>query len=229
MLTLKKRGKNKRDVAKVCPLLSFGFCKKMKAEDDEICEIDIRDKESNKSNKHNISNKSNESHNCADSADSDDFNESQYRTAIPILPPILPLISKPNFPKSLYVDPYLQYKGLAMWSCFISIEEERRYIEFLDSCPWQPEYNRRTQCFGKLYSYSSNSSYSRNISSSYPFPPIFHPLADRLVQMGIFSPDNIPVSLVCNEYVGKQRIGAHVDRGYSGRVIAGISLGDLVI
>jgi len=99
---------------------------------------------------------------------------------------------------------------------FISRDEERSLIRVVDSLPWRDDYQRRTQYYGGVY--------TRSGLNPRPIPEGLQFLIERFVRMGVYSRQDPPTSVACNEYVNNQGIGAHVDQEDFGDAVANVSL-----
>lgn len=108
--------------------------------------------------------------------------------------------------------------GLQYIPDFITVEEERQLVQFIDAQPWNTDLRRRTQHYGYRYDYTK----STIDDPLGPLPCSFDMLCDRLVQRGIF--EDRPVQVIVNEYEPGQGISPHIDKSVFGPVVASLSL-----
>lgn len=97
--------------------------------------------------------------------------------------------------------------GLEYKREFITSEEQKRLISFIDENEWSNELKRRVQHYGYRYNYKV-----RKIDESLRVTSIPHELdfiLERLVSDGIF--DAKPDQLIINEYLSGQGITKHTD------------------
>jgi alkylated DNA repair dioxygenase AlkB len=116
-------------------------------------------------------------------------------------------------------------EGLAYTPLWISQTEQDSLLELIDSSTWSVDLGRRTQHYGRRYSYSSGR--VEGPKSAPPLPQILCDLAARLYDERVMK--QVPDQVIVNEYVvdeGKtQGIGAHVDHVRDfGPVIVTLSL-----
>lgn len=111
--------------------------------------------------------------------------------------------------------------GLNRLTDFISVEEEQKLIEKVDTAEWSSELARRVQHYGYKYDYKA-----RRIDASMnigPLPSWLQVLAQRLVAQGIFSQP--PDQVIVNEYLPGHGIAPHIDcEPCFGDTIASLSL-----
>ena len=113
--------------------------------------------------------------------------------------------------------------GLSYMKKFVSVQEEVLILRELDSRPWRSDVQRRTQHYGGYYVYkhkapetqrrlqqqgrsqaAAQQSEESNGVKAPEIPSGLWFISDRLIQQGIYSPDDPPTVLVVNEYVGKE-------------------------
>lgn len=116
-----------------------------------------------------------------------------------------------------HINPTLHVpEGLFVTHDFITEDEERTLIKWLDTQPWLTDLSRRTQHYGYKYSYTNrNLEYAEALSG---------PLLDLHNK---FSKMGYPELTQCivNEYYRNQGINPHTDRDIFGPIIMGVSLG----
>lgn len=98
-------------------------------------------------------------------------------------------------------------KGLIYAPNFISLEEERALINFIDASPWLSDLKRRVQHYGYKYDYRART-INREMRLG-DLPDILHTVGTRLYQKGYL--DNVPDQAIINEYLPGQGITAHID------------------
>jgi len=109
-----------------------------------------------------------------------------------------------------------QMNNLTYIDDFLSPEEEKELISFIDNQKWNTSLSRRTQHYGYEYSYNS-----RDIKKIEKIPEIFDNLLERMEKYFKKKPDQ----LIINEYVPGQGIAPHIDHVKNfGPVVASISL-----
>ncbi len=98
-------------------------------------------------------------------------------------------------------------KGLLLHENFITEEEERRLVNYIDTSEWISDLKRRVQHYGYRYDYKARSSKADNYLG--PLPTWVDALCNRLIKRAIFL--NKPDQAIVNEYLPGQGISAHVD------------------
>ena len=129
---------------------------------------------------------------------------------------LLPNASSTSFPA---------VPGLAVLTEFVSEEEERALLGFLNAQPWLPHKFRSVQHYGYVFDYERNDVFDdrRPHSDLHMFPPAFHALIHRfrhLPSLPSVSPhapsdcretEFVPDQLTVNRYLPGDGIPAHVD------------------
>jgi len=110
-------------------------------------------------------------------------------------------------------------EGLIYLDDFLTEEEQKSFVEFIDKQVWDTSISRRTQHYGHRYNYNNKAVSDEKIPE---IPEIFHKLLEKLAPYF----DNIkPDQMIINEYNPGQGIGAHIDHLINfGPVVASISL-----
>ncbi|KAL1922682.1 uncharacterized protein VTP21DRAFT_10221 [Calcarisporiella thermophila] len=110
--------------------------------------------------------------------------------------------------------PSLMPEGLHLYYDFVTDAEEMQLITAIDSQEWagngsgpNPELLRRTQQYGYLFSYR----YRKILEEIGPLPDFFSFLLARIKERRIISEENMPNSLIVNEYLVGQGIMPHID------------------
>lgn len=110
----------------------------------------------------------------------------------------------------------LRAAGFAVRNEFVSVEEEARLLELVDSGPWETQLSRRTQHYGYRFDYRTKSCVPASAAVPQLFLDVLRRLgwSDRLVQCTV------------NEYQPGQGIAPHVDThaAFDDRIMA-LSLG----
>lgn len=108
-------------------------------------------------------------------------------------------------------------EGLLVSSDFISTDQEKDIINWLDRQQWSNQLSRRTQHYGYNYDYTTGAlSKTKDLSG-----PLLE-ISNYLKQIGIINAEQC----IVNEYFRDQGIAPHIDRNSFGPVIVGISIGD---
>lgn len=110
--------------------------------------------------------------------------------------------------------------GLLYQPNFITPDEERILLDFIDGGTWNTELKRRTQHYGYRYSYTNRAVDSEDSLGDMPI--VFGPVCERMVAAGFFS--QAPQQVIVNEYLPGQSIANHVDSPVFGPVVASLSL-----
>lgn len=93
--------------------------------------------------------------------------------------------------------------GLGLHADFITAQEEKDLISYIDSQPWSTKLSRRTQHYGYEYDYAkSNIDPAKNLG---PFPELLAKLAQRLVEQGILKA--LPDQAIVNGMRSHQLLG----------------------
>lgn len=111
--------------------------------------------------------------------------------------------------------------GLTYISEYITVEQERAYLDQIRIATWNTELKRRTQHYGYKYDYKR-----RTVDQSLylgPLPVWLQAIAERLQAEG--KTIKVPDQVIVNEYMPGQGIAAHVDcEPCFGKIIVSISL-----
>jgi alkylated DNA repair dioxygenase AlkB len=97
-------------------------------------------------------------------------------------------------------DGHVAPEGLDYRENFLSDFEEAELISWIDSHPWNTEYSRRRQFYGRSY---------KDPSVETPIPSLFQILAKRLLDEGLVT--TLPDHVLINDYLPGQGIAAHLD------------------
>lgn len=120
----------------------------------------------------------------------------------------------------------LNLSGLELYFDFITTNEEKQFINFIDNEPWLTDLSRRVQHYGYKYDYRT-----RKIDNSFylgELPEWLKVLAYRLFDKKII--DFIPDQAIINEYEPGQGIAPHIDcEPCFGDTIISLSLGSTCI
>jgi alkylated DNA repair dioxygenase AlkB len=112
-------------------------------------------------------------------------------------------------------------EGLVYIPNFITPDEEKQYLNIIDSNEWDCSLKRRVQHYGIKYNYQSRDTSSNEIK---PLPNWFEPIIDKLMATNLL--DKIPNQVIINEYLPGQGISPHIDQSrIFGKQIVSISLG----
>lgn len=116
----------------------------------------------------------------------------------------------------------LAIPGLALIESFLSNDQERALLAFIDAQPWRSDLKRRVQHYGYRYDYRARKVGHDDYLGTLPVP--LQRLAQRLVEEGHLS--EVPDQAIINEYLPGQGIAMHVDcEPCFGDAIASVSLG----
>lgn len=114
--------------------------------------------------------------------------------------------------------------GLTLRSDYVSAQEEKDLMEFIDSKPWNLQLSRRTQHYGFEYAYSMSSvDHSKRLGD---LPPLFVGVLKKIIDSGLINREsnqaivNGPLpSLLYRislhyvlEYLPGQGISKHIDK-----------------
>lgn len=91
-------------------------------------------------------------------------------------------------------------EGLVYQENFLTEFEEAELIAWIDSHPWNTEYSRRRQFYGRSY---------KDPSIETSVPSLFQILAKRLFDEGLVTA--MPDHVLINDYLPGQGIAAHLD------------------
>lgn len=110
-------------------------------------------------------------------------------------------------------------QGLYFEENFLSEDEEKFLLNFINAQEWSEAISRRTQHYGYKYSYDRA---VHTLESAKPIPEELHPLVVKLNAKF----NKIFTQLIVNEYTPGQGISAHIDNPkLFGDTIVSISLG----
>lgn len=110
-------------------------------------------------------------------------------------------------------------EGLTYVPDFISEQQEKEFVEYIDKQSWDTSISRRTQHYGFRYHYGKKSISEEKVPD---IPEIFDSVLDKLKT---HFDGGKPNQMIINEYKPGQGIGAHIDHvGNFGPVVASISL-----
>ena len=115
-----------------------------------------------------------------------------------------------------------QIGGLILIENFITNEQEKDLLEFIDSPnnSWNTKLSRRTMHFGYEYSYNQNGS----LTESNPIPKEFDWLIN-LISSKLDIKEQPINQIIINEYLPGQGISPHIDSNSFGDIIVSLSLG----
>ncbi len=97
-------------------------------------------------------------------------------------------------------DQVVSPEGLVYQADFLSEFEERELIAWIDSHPWNTEYSRRRQFYGRSY---------KDPLVETAIPSLFQIIAKRLYDEGLVT--SLPDHVLINDYQPGQGIAAHLD------------------
>jgi len=120
-------------------------------------------------------------------------------------------------------------EGLIYIDDFLTEEEQKSFVEFIEKQEWDTSISRRTQHYGHRYNYQNKGvsdpqgeSCKGSDEKTPEIPEIFDPLLKKLTPYF----DHVkPDQMIINEYTPGKGIGAHIDHLVNfGPVVASISL-----
>ena len=122
--------------------------------------------------------------------------------------------------------------GLTIYHDFISPAEEASLLAFLNDpskCTWRTDLSRRTMHFGGSYCLmpskaSSPSPTKPQILQAPSIPNELNWILQRMVDNGIFPPNQKPQYCIVNEYTGSLGISAHTENFQFSEPVVGLSL-----
>ena len=122
--------------------------------------------------------------------------------------------------------------GLTIHHDFISPVEEASLLAFLNDpskCTWRTDLSRRTMHFGGTYCLmppkaSSPSPTKPQILQAPSIPKELNWIRQRMVDNGIFAPNQKPQYCIVNEYTGSLGISAHTENFQFSEPVVGLSL-----
>jgi alkylated DNA repair dioxygenase AlkB len=112
--------------------------------------------------------------------------------------------------------------GLQLIQDFITEEQEKHFLEQIESSEWNTSLKRRTQHYGFEYDYKSKTA-AKKVT---PLPEWTEEICTKLHPFLKQHPEQ----MIVNEYKPGQGIGAHIDKTDAfGPVIVSVSLGSDII
>lgn len=122
--------------------------------------------------------------------------------------------------------------GLTIYHDFVSQSEEASLLGFLNNpskCTWRTDLSRRTMHFGGTYclmpSKASTLSPSKpQILQAPSMPEELSWILQRMMDKGIFPPNQRPQYCIVNEYTGSLGISAHTENFQFSEPVVGLSL-----
>ena len=124
----------------------------------------------------------------------------------------------------------LPVPGLTLWHNFITSEEERSILIFLnsDKCIWRTDLSRRTMHFGGDYCLmpprDSKSEKRPQMFQAPDMPSEFNWLLDRMTNQGLYAVNKKPQYCIVNQYTGNLGISAHTENFTFAQPVVGLSL-----
>lgn len=110
--------------------------------------------------------------------------------------------------------------GLFIIEDFITNEEEKSLLSYIDKEPWSNALKRRTQHYGYEYNYQTRS-LPQKLGD---LPKWTNKVVKDLVNKKIFT--SVPTQMIVNEYQPGQGISKHIDQPrIFGPIVASLSLG----
>jgi alkylated DNA repair dioxygenase AlkB len=97
--------------------------------------------------------------------------------------------------------------GLVLLKEFISVSQELKLLEVIDSSQWSAELKRRVQHYGWRYDYKARRVDQKDYLG--PLPLWAQELAQQLYDEGLFP--EVPDQVIVNNYDGPQGISKHID------------------
>jgi alkylated DNA repair dioxygenase AlkB len=97
--------------------------------------------------------------------------------------------------------------GLVLLKEFISVSQELKLLEVIDSSQWSAELKRRVQHYGWRYDYKARRVDHKDYLG--PLPSWAQELAQQLYDEGLFP--EVPDQVIVNNYDGPQGISKHID------------------
>ena len=99
----------------------------------------------------------------------------------------------------------LGVKGLVLEESFITPDEEKELLQFIDGAAWSSVISRRTQHYGFFYDYTK----VKDAEKTTDIPVCFDFVINRLLERQLIH--TRPDQVIVNEYLPGQGIYAHID------------------
>ncbi|KAG8628614.1 hypothetical protein KVT40_004487 [Elsinoe batatas] len=123
-------------------------------------------------------------------------------------------------------------RGLSIISNFVTIDEEKSILAFLDAQTWRTDLSRRTMHFGgtfclmppKLCTPEERKKIEQTILQAPAMPDELRFVVDRMVNQGLYQDDCRPDYCIVNEYLPGQGISAHVENFRFGEPVCSLTL-----
>lgn len=117
---------------------------------------------------------------------------------------------------------------------FVSATEEQQLLAFLSTQSWRTDLSRRSIHYGGTYcrmpprdaSPATRTKIEKDIITADPMPTALVFVLDRMIERGIYLPDQRPEYCIVNEYTQNQGISAHVENFRFDEPVCGLTLGD---
>lgn len=137
--------------------------------------------------------------------------KSQKTTATTTLPQFK---AAPSIGATLHYPP-----GLSVRTSFVTVDEETELLAFLDAQPWRTDLARRTMHYGGTFclmpprdaSPATRKKVEATILKAQDIPSALDFVVNRMVEQGLYEPDQRPQFCIVNEYKPGQGISAHVE------------------
>lgn len=111
--------------------------------------------------------------------------------------------------------------GVKLVENWLSAQQEKELVKYLEQQPWSDALQRRTQHYGFLYDYQRR----RITGETSPFTGPVRQLAEALRDQGLLAAPLDRLQCIVNEYQPGQGISAHVDHEtHFGEQVVSISL-----
>jgi len=122
--------------------------------------------------------------------------------------------------------------GLSTIPSFITENEERALLDFLDQQHWRTDLARRTMHYGGTYclmpprdaSPAERKKIEQTIIAAPVMPASFDFLIDRMVSCGLYAAVDKPAYCIVNEYLPGHGISAHVENFRFGEPVCSLTL-----
>lgn len=119
-------------------------------------------------------------------------------------------------------------KGLKIIELFITSEQERNLVKFLEAQNWSSEIRRKTLHYGKRYCYKTK----KLINDVEPIPEELYELIEAVEDQVCSKTTSFKINqCIVNKYEAGEGIGAHIDHKtlFSGIIVTVSLLSDCVI